>query len=167
MQVVVDLALDEITDIFINCLASRFHECRAKLDLCLTLKHGFFHVDGDSGNDTIADIGVLVILIKELLNRFGNMLFEGTLMRTALCGMLSVDKAMILLAILIGMGKSDLYVFSLDMYDGIERIDRHIVNQQVLQAVAALDAPPVVHDCQTRVEVGVVAEHGLHKLVME
>ena len=53
------------------------------------------------------------------------------------------------------------------MYDGIERVCRHRVDEQVLQAVAALDTAAVVHDRETTVEIGIVAEHRLHKLVME
>jgi hypothetical protein len=41
------------------------------------------------------------------------MLFESTLVRTSLCGVLSVDKRVIFLTILTGMRKSDLDIFSL------------------------------------------------------
>jgi hypothetical protein len=47
------------------------------------------------------------------------MLFESTLMRTSLRGVLSVDKRVILLTILAGMRKSDLDIFSFQVDDGI------------------------------------------------
>ena len=57
------------------------------------------------------------------------MLLECALMRATLRGMLTIDKTMILFAILIGVRESDFYVFSHDMYNGIEPIVRHIIIQ--------------------------------------
>ena len=95
------------------------------------------------------------------------MLLEGALVGTALCGVLTVDEAVVFLAILVGMGEGDLDVLAHDVDDGVEFRRRHVVLQQVFQAVAALDAPPVVHDGESGVEVGIVAEHGLYELFVE
>ena len=53
------------------------------------------------------------------------------------------------------------------MHNGIETVVGHIVVEKVLQSVAALYPAPVVHDGQAGIEIGVVAQHGLHNLVVE
>ena len=67
-------------------------------------------------------------------------------MSTALCGMLSVDKRVILFAILIGMSEGYLYVFSLHVNDRIKGVDGHSVGEEVGKSVARKDAMAVVHD---------------------
>ena len=95
------------------------------------------------------------------------MLLEGALVRASLRRMLTVHETVILFTILVGMGEGYLDVLAFEMDNGIEWVGRHRVDQQVLQSVAALDAAAVVHDRQTAVEIGIVAEHRLHKLVVE
>ena len=74
------------------------------------------------------------------------MLLEGTLMRSTLCGVLSVDKRVIFLTILVGMGEGNLDIVTLQMDDGIERIIGHTVLEQILQSVTRQDAPAIIHD---------------------
>src|SRR5574344_218854 len=95
------------------------------------------------------------------------MLLEGTLVRTALSSMLAVHERIVLLSVLVGMGKSNLNVLTLQMDDGIEGIRSHAVFQQVLQAVARKDPTAIVHDGQPGIEIGIVAEHVLHDFIME
>lgn len=95
------------------------------------------------------------------------MLLECALMRATLRRMLTVDKAVILLAILVRMGEGYLYVLAFEVDNGIERVCRHRVDEQILQTIAALDATAIVHDRETAVEVGIVAEHRLHILIVE
>ena len=63
------------------------------------------------------------------------MLLEGTLMGAALCGMLSVDKRVILLTILIRVGKGNLDILALQMDDRIEAIVGHAIVQQVFESM--------------------------------
>ena len=95
------------------------------------------------------------------------MLLEGTLVGAALCGVLSVDEGVVFLAVLVGMGEGYLDILALHVDDGIDALIGHRVVEQVFQSVAAQDAAAVVHDDEPRVEIGVVAEHDLHNLVVE
>ncbi len=95
------------------------------------------------------------------------MLLKRCLVGSTLGGMLSVDKGVVLLAILLGMRERDLYILSPHVDDRIERFLRHVVDKQVFQSVPAQYAPSVIHDGETGVEVGVVAKHGLHDVIME
>ena len=166
VQVVVDLLLDEVAHIFINGLAIGSHERRTQLDLGLTLEDGFLDIDGNGGHDARTDVAVLV-LAEELLDGLGNMLLEGTLMGTALRGMLAVDEGIVLLAILVGMGEGYLDVVALQMDNGVQGIVRHAVLQQVFQPVTRQDATTVIHDGQAGIQVGVVAQHVLDDVVLE
>ncbi len=177
VQVVVHLLLDEVAHIFINRgghgvvgvdrRGGRRHGQRAQLDLRLALEHGLLYVQRYGGHDAGAYVAVLEVLLEELLDGLGYVLLEGTLVGAALRGVLSVDEAVVLLAVLVGMGEGYLYVLALQVYDGVEGIAGHAVLQQVLQSAARQYAPVVVHDGQPRVQVGVVAQHGLHNLVVE
>ena len=166
MQVVVHLLLDEVAHILIDGVAIRSHQCRAQLDFRLTLKDGFLHVDGNSSHDTRTDIAILVFA-KELLDGLGNMLFESTLMRTTLRGVLTIDKGIVFFTILVGMGEGYLNILALQVDNGIEGVIGHAVFQQVLQSVAREDAATVVHDGKSCVQVGVVAQHVFHDVVLE
>ena len=57
------------------------------------------------------------------------MLLERALMRTALGGMLTVHERVILLAILIGMGESNLDILAFEMDDGIDALGGHVIVQ--------------------------------------
>ena len=85
------------------------------------------------------------------------MLFKGTLVGSALCGMLSVYKRIILFSVLISVCKGYFYIFALNMNNGVKPIVGHAVVQQVGQSVTTNDAPTVVHNGQARIKIGVVA----------
>ena len=53
------------------------------------------------------------------------------------------------------------------MDNGIERVIRHAVFQQVLQPMTAQNATTVIHNGQSDIQIGIVAEHVLHNLIME
>ena len=146
MQVVVDVLLHEVAHKLVDALAVGRHLGASELDLGLRLKHGFLHIDGYGRHDAVADVGVLIVLVEELLDGPGDVFLEGALVGASLRGVLSVDEAVVFLAILVGVGEGDLYVVAHDVDDGIELVVGHVVLEQVLQSVAALDAPSVVHD---------------------
>ena len=123
MQIVIHLLLDEVADIFVDAYTIGSHRQRSEFDLRLTLEHRLFHVDGNGCHDTRTDIAIL-ILAEEIADGTGDMLLEGTLVRTALCGMLTIHKRVVLLTILVGMGKGDLDILTLQMDDGVEGIVR-------------------------------------------
>ena len=74
---------------------------------------------------------------------------------------------MVFLAILVSMGESNLYILAHDMNDRIQAVVGHIVVQQVFKTITALYAATIIHDGQSRVEVGIVAQHHLYDLAME
>ena len=166
MQVVVHLLLDEVAHIFINSVTIGSHHGRAQLDLGLTLEDGFLDVDGYGGHDARTDVAILVFA-KELLDGLGNMLLEGTLVGSSLGGVLAVDEGVVFLAILVGMGEGYLDIVAFEVDNGIEGVIGHAVFQQVLQSVTRENAPPVVHDGKSGIQIGVVAQHVLHNVVMK
>ena len=95
------------------------------------------------------------------------MFLEGTLVRTALRGMLTVDKGVILLAVLRGMGKGNVDALPREVDNGVKSRSRHVVVEQVLQAVAAENAAVVVEDGQSRIQIGVITQHILHVFTVE
>ena len=166
MQVVVDLLLDEVAHIFINGLAVRSHLRRTQLDFRLTLEYRLLDIDGNSSNHTRSDVAIF-IFAEEFLDGLGNMLLEGALMSSALRGVLTVDKGIVLLAILVGVGESHLDVLALHVDDVVEAVIGHVVGKKILQTVAAQDATTIVHDGKARIEIGVVAKHRLHDVIVE
>ena len=119
VQIVIDLSLYKITYKLINGRTTGSHIGRAQLDFSLTFEQRFLHIDGNGSHQSVTDIGIIHVLVEIFLDGTGNMLFESTLMRTSLRGVLSVDKRVILLTILAGMRKSDLDIFSFQVDDGI------------------------------------------------
>ena len=88
-------------------------------------------------------------------------------MGTSLCGVLAVDKRVVFLAVLVGVGEGNLDIFAFEVDDGVEGIVGHPVFQQVLQTVARQDAPAIVHDGQASIQVGIVAEHVFHDVIVK
>ena len=93
VEIVIHLGLDEVAHIFVDAHSTiGHHRQRTELNLRLTLKHRFLYIDGNGSNDTISYIAIFEVLVIELLDGLGDMLLEGTLMSTALGGMLTVDE---------------------------------------------------------------------------
>ena len=168
VQVVVHLGLHEVAHILVYAHpAARRHGERTELYLCLALKHGLLDVDGYGGHEPVAYVGVLEVLAVELLDGAGNVLLERALVGASLRGVLSIDKRVVLLAILVGVGEGNLDVLARQVYDGVYAVGGHGVVEQVLEAVPAEYAAAIVHYCQPGVQVCVVAEHRLHNVGVE
>ena len=167
MQVVVYFLFDEVAHILVDGNPVGAHGERTKFYLCLALEHRLFHIHGDGCHQPVANVAIFEVLARKFLDGLGDMLLECALVRAALGGVLTVDERMILLAILVGMGEGYLYVLALHVYDGVDALVGHAVVEQVFQSVAAEDAPSVVHDGQPGVQVGVVAQHRLHDIILE
>ena len=133
----------------------------------MALEERFDDAYGNGCDESVAHVLYIVVLAEILLDGAGNVLFEGTLVRTALGGVLAVDKGVILLAILRGVGKGNVDVGPGEVDNGVEARGGHVVVEQVLQTVAADDAPSVVENGQSRVEVGVVSQQIFHKFRVE
>ena len=143
------------------------HGERAEFDFRLALKHRLYHAYGDCRYETVAHVLHVEILVEIFLDGAGDMLLEGTLVRAALGGVLPVHERVIFLAILRRVGEGYVDALAFEVHYGVKPGGGHIVGEQVFEAVAADDAAAVVVDGEPRVEVGVVAEHRLHKLAAE
>ena len=178
MQVVVDLFFDEIAYKLIYAYAAqrermavfilgRRHHQRAEFDLRLTFKHRLNDAHGDGGNESVSNVLHVEVLAKMLLNRPRNVLLKGALMRAAQGRVLPVDERIILFAILRSMRKGYIYIVSFQMDNRIESGSRHIIIEQIFQTVPADNAPAVEEDCQAGVEVGIVAQHHVDRLIFK
>ena len=112
VEIVIHLRFDEVAYILIHAYTTGRHGRGTEFGLGLSFKLGFFHIDGNGGNNTVADVGIFLVLVVELLDGAGNMFFKRTLVRSTLCGMLAVDKGIVFLAVLIRMRKGYFNIFS-------------------------------------------------------
>ena len=168
MQVVVELQANKVVDELVDGdAACRAHIFRAEFDFRLALEHGFFDIDGNSAYYAVADVGEFLILAVELLDRSADSLAEGSLVCTALYGVLTVDERVILLTCLVGVCEGYLYIFAHDVNDRIEWIDCHCFGQQVEQTVLGEKLPPVVVQRQAGVQIRVVAHHCFDIIITE
>ena len=132
----------------------------------MAFEEGFNHADGNRRHKTVAHVLYVVVLAVVFLNGAGNVFLKSTLVRTALCGMLPVDVRIILLAVLRRMRKGNVDALALDVHNGVECGGGKIIGEQVFQTVATHNAATVVEDRESRVEVGVIAEHEFHKFTV-
>ena len=169
MQEVIHFEFDEIAYEFIHADSTiGFHSQRTQFDLRLRLELRFLDIDGYSCYNTRTDIAIFVVLIEEFLNCSGNVFFERALMSTTLDGVLTIYERMVLFAILlVGMCKGNLDVIAFQMHDIVKRSRIHRIYQQVFQTVSRYNSPAIIINFKSCVQVGVVAEHGLHKLWLE
>ena len=84
------------------CSAARqAHVVAAQFRFGLALEHGFLHVDGNGGYQSVADVGIFLVLVVELLDGTGNVFLQGSLVCAALGGVLPVDKGVVFFAVLL------------------------------------------------------------------
>ena len=60
VQVVVDLLFHEVADILVDAFAVGGHLRGAQLDLGLTFKDWFLYVDGNGGNQSVANVAIRI-----------------------------------------------------------------------------------------------------------
>ena len=167
VQIIIHFRLHKIAYELIHRRTAGSHIGRSQLNLCLTFKHRFFHIDGNGCHQSVTDVRIIHILIEILFNSTCNMLLKSTLMCTPLSGMLPIDKRIILFAILSGVRKGNLYILIFKMNDGIQTRSRHIIIQQIHQPVARQYTLSVINDSQSRIEVSIIAQHRFHKFRAE
>ena len=80
-------------------------------------------------------------------------------MCAALGGVLSVDEAVILLAVVIAMRHSDLEIPGLEVYYRVEALLGHVVHEEVDHTVLAFKLLAVVGERESLIEIGIVFEH--------
>ena len=77
-------------------------------------------------------------------------------MGTTLRGVLSVDEGVVLLAILVGVGKSNLDILPFEMDDVVQPLTGHVVFEEVFQTVTRKDSLTIVDKSETRIKIGIV-----------
>ena len=175
VEVVVHLFLDEVADKLVDAHAAQRerlavfvlvgrHGERTEFDFRLRFEHRLNHTHSDGRHQSVAHVLHVVVLAEILLDGARDVLFEGTLVRSALRGVLSIDKRVVFLAILPGVGEGDVDVFAFEVDDGVKPLRGHVVGEEIFQTVAGDDAAAVVENGQARVEIRVVAEHRFDEL---
>ena len=115
VQEVVKLLLYEVVDEFIYRRSAFPHHRASELYLRLRLEDWFYHLYADGRHYAVANVGILKILCKELLDSARKSLAECRLVSSALGGVLTVDKRVELLAILCRVCDYQLYVLVLEV----------------------------------------------------
>ena len=95
----------------------------------------------------------------KLLDGLGNGLAEGRLVRSALRGVLSVDKRIVALAVARAVGDGHLDILARKVDRRIERLLGHGLVEQVQQSVFRNVAPAVEREGKAQIQVGVVPDH--------
>ena len=135
VEEVVHFQFDEVAYVFIDGHAAGRHVGRTQLRLGLALEDRFLHVDGNGGNESVADVRIIHVLVEELFDSTGDMFLESTLVSTSLGGVLTVDEGVIFFSVLSGVGEGYFDVFSFQVDDRVEAGCRHVVIQQVYKTV--------------------------------
>ena len=167
VQVVVHFTLDEIAHVLVDGLTAWCHKRRPQFNLGLTLENRLFHVDGYGRHKAVSNVGVLVVFVVKLFDSLGDMLLESTLMRTSLRSMLPVYKRVVFFSVLIGMRESNLDVIANHMNNRVQSVRCHVIVEQILQSVTAFDTPSIVHNGESGIQIGIVAQHGFHDIIVE
>ena len=167
VEEVVEFCFEEVADVFVDADAIGCHGEGAEFDFGLALEHGFFDVDGDGGDESIADVAGVEGFSGKFPDGFGDVFFECALVCSSLCGVLSVDEGVVFFAVLVGVCEGDFDVVGGEVYDGVEAVVGHGVLQEVFESVSREDASSVADDGEAGVEVGVVAQHVLYDVVVE
>ncbi len=126
VEVVVKLLADEIADILCDRRAVGLHVARPQTSLRLALEHRIDNIHCHCRNHTRAYVGVLEIASEIILHRPAHSLFESCQMRASLGGMLAVDKAVVLLAVLVYMCYGHFDIRTLEVDDRVERLLRQV-----------------------------------------
>ena len=162
VQEIIHLLLDEIPHKLVDAHPTlRRSRQRAQFHLSLTLKQRLLDIDTDSSHQTIANIPILIVLARIVLDDLSDILLERSLMRTTQRRMLTIDKRIVLLTILLRMRKRNLDILTRQMTNRVESIVVHTIIQEVRQTVARHDTPPPKHNRKPRVEICIIAQHRL------
>ncbi len=160
----VERLLHELADEFLDGRAGRAHVVRAELGLGLRLEDRLLHADGDSSVDGLADVGRVVVLLEVIADSLDQCFAERREVRAAHGGVLAVDERPVFLAVVGAVGERHLDVLALEVDDGVERLARELLGEEVLEAVLRAKGLAVECEGEAAVEEGVVPQHILDEL---
>ena len=158
VQIVVEVLSEEIHDELTH-RQSGLDILRAELGLGLRLEYGVGDLDRDRRDDRGANVGRIVILVVELLDRLGHRLAERRLMRTSLRRILAVDERIVRLAVARAVRYDHFDVVAREVHGLVERLVRDVVVDKIEQSVLRDIGLAVERYRQAEVEIGVVLDH--------
>ena len=159
VQVVVQQAADHVVHVVADGLPARFHVLGAQLGFGLGVENGVFDLDGHVGDDGIADIRGLEVLLEEVAESLDDGLAHGLLVGAAVLRVLAVDERVVLLAVFpvgVDHGEFEVVVFQVDRL--IQGVVAHFFVEQIQEAVFGVEAFAVEVDGQAAVQIDVVPE---------
>ncbi len=136
MQIVIEFLGQEVIDKILHGRAAFGDILAAEFGLGLGFEHRLDDPNGNSRHDALSDIGGFIVFLVEISYHFHKSLTKGLLVGAALGGILSVDKAEDLFAVVVVVRDGDLDVIPLQVDNGISKLV--LVGpalQQVKQAV--------------------------------
>ncbi len=166
-KIIVKLFLYEIADEFRHRRPIRTHVPRSELRLGLRFKDRFLNLDRDRGHNTVAYIRILKArLVEIVLDRARHSLLKGCQVGSALRRVLTVDKRIVFLAILVGMRQSHFYILTFQMDNRIERFLCHIFAQKVEQSATRKEFLSVEYNCQSGVQERIVLQQRHYEFII-
>ena len=162
VQVVVELACDVIDDPGAQLCAARRNSRRTELRLCLRFEHRFLDAYGNRSDDAVADVGRIEVLLEVVAGTLDDAFAECLLVRTALRGVLTVHKTVVMLAVLVAVRERAFDVLVLEMDDRIADGVVNVLVQKVQKSVRARIDLAVHDELEAVVQVGVVPDLLFH-----
>src|SRR5690606_21696318 len=133
MQIVIQRLLYEIVDERTYGWTVRSDVLRTEFCFRLRLEYRLLHFNGNGANNGGAYIGCIKFFFIKFAYGLNDRFTESRLVCTTLCGMLSIDKRIVFLAILLSMGQRYFNILSLQVDNTItHRLRINIALQQVL-----------------------------------
>ena len=167
VQEVVEFFFDEVVDEFVDRRAVLIHQRASEFYFGLRFENRFHHFKANGSHHTRANVAIFEVFIEKLLDGAAHSFAESRLVSAALSGVLTVDKRIVFLAILVGVSDNHLYLVVLKMDRRVERVVAHIFLYEVAEAIARAIFLAVVDYGKSRVEERVVFNHNLHGVVAE
>ena len=133
----------------------------------MRFENRFHHFEANGSHHTRANVAIFEVFIEKLLDGAAHGFAESRLVSAALSGVLTVDKRIVFLAILVGVSDNHLYLVVLKMDRRVERVVAHIFLYEVAETIARAIFLAVVDYGKSRVEERVVFDHNLHGVVAE
>ena len=117
MQVIVQLPGQKIGHKILHRRTALRYSKTAQLGLGLRFEYRLHDTDTDSRRNALPDIGSLIVFFVEVPDDLDKCFPESLLVRTALGGILTIDKAEDLFSVVVIMGDRDFDILPLQVYD--------------------------------------------------
>ena len=168
VQEIIELFLQKIPHKGAQANAPGRHRLRPQLRLGLRFKHRLLHPNAHRCHHRRAYIGGIEILFIEFPYCAHQSLTKSGQMGPPLGSELPVHKRIILFPVLLPMHKSHFQIGALQVNNGVSQtIGVGLTLQQIQQAVLRQIFLVVEHQCQASIQISIIPDLLLHKLVYE